>query len=474
MLSIILMVEAGLLLLPMAVALIYKESPLPFLITIGILAAVSLPGVLIRPKNTAIYIKDGFVCVAGAWVLMSAFGALPFMFSGAIPNFIDAFFETASGFTTTGASILTAVEPIDKSILFWRSFTHWVGGMGVLVFVLAILPNDDGHAINLLKAEVPGPTKGKLVPKLRQTARILYGIYFVITIIETVLLCCVGMPLYDSLVNSFATAGTGGFAVKNASIGGYANPAAEWIITIFMFLCGINFNMYYFLLIRQFKDVWKSEELRAYFMIYFGSVALITVNTLKIAGDFGKAVRDAAFQAASIISTTGFATLDYDAAWPEFSKAILVLLTITGACAGSTAGGLKVSRLLILMKNAIREIKQALKPNSVNVVRMDGEVLPDETVKGASGFFVLYFTIIVLTTLMISIDGYDLTTNITATLTCINNVGPGFGAVGPAGNFSGYSDFSTAILSITMLLGRLEIMPMLILLSPSTWRRRRS
>ncbi len=468
LLSIILSVEAGLMLLPTLTCFIYGEAVIPFLLTIGILLAVSLPGLHIKPDNTRIYAKDGFVCVAAAWILMSVFGALPFVFSGAIPSYIDAFFETVSGFTTTGATVLSEVETLGKGILFWRSFTHWVGGMGVLVFVLAILPTDNSRSMNLLKAEVPGPTKGKLVPKIRQTARILYGIYIFLTLLQTALLCCTGMPFYDSLVNSFAVAGTGGFSVKNLSIASYNNPAAEWVMTVFMVLCGINFNMYYFILIRRFREVVKSEELRTYLILYFGSVAIITLNILKMAVSAGEAIRDAAFQAASIMSTTGFSTLDYDKLWPSLSKGILILLMMTGACAGSTAGGLKVSRVIIIIKSSLREIKQVVRPKSVNTVRLDGEPVPETTIRGAVNYIVLYVMIIVLTSLAISADGFGFETNVTAALTCINNVGPGLGAVGPLGNFGGYSVFSKLLLSIDMLLGRLEIMPLLILFSPST------
>ncbi len=468
LLAIILLVEAGLMLFPVIVCIIYSESVLPFVLTVGILIAVALPGIFIKPDNTRIYAKDGFVCVAASWILMSAFGALPFVFDGSIPNYVDAFFETVSGFTTTGATVLSEVESIGKGILFWRSFTHWVGGMGVLVFVLAILPTDNSRSMNLLKAEVPGPTKGKLVPKIRQTARILYGIYIFLTLLQTILLCCTGMPLYDSLVNSFSVVGTGGFSVKNTSIAAYNNPAAEWIITVFMVLCGINFNMYYFILIKRFKEVARSEELRTYILLYLGSAAVITFNILKITETTGKAIRDAAFQAASIISTTGFSTLDYDKLWPSLAKGILILLMMVGSCAGSTAGGLKISRVIIIIKSSLREIKQVVKPKSVNTVRLDGESVPESTVRGAVNYLALYISIIVLTALAISVDGFDFTTNLTATLTCINNVGPGLNIVGPLGNFGEYSIFSKLLLTLNMLLGRLEIMPLLILFSPST------
>ncbi|MBQ8174299.1 MAG: TrkH family potassium uptake protein [Clostridia bacterium] len=470
LLGVILAIEAALLLFPLLVALIYGESMAPYLLTILILAVASVLLMLLKPKNTRIYAKEGFVCVAAAWILLSAFGALPFVFDGAITNYVDAFFETASGFTTTGATVLSAVEHLHKGILFWRSFTHWVGGMGVLVFMLAIVPAD-GRAIHLMRAEVPGPTKGKLVPRMRQTALILYGIYVLLTVAETVALCIAGMPFYDALVNSFATAGTGGFALKNTSIAAYANPAAEWIIAIFMFLCGVNFNLYFFLLIRRFRDVWRSEELRAYILLCGTSTLLIAANVFHVYKNVGDTLRIAFFQVTSIMSTTGFSTVDFNL-WPEFSKTILVILIMLGACAGSTAGGLKISRALLLCKNVWRELKHILHPRSVMVTRLDGEPISDETCRTAANYFSLYLGLIAICTLILSLDGYDLTTNLTATLTCINNVGPGLGLVGPLGNFGIYSDLSTLMLSFLMLLGRLEIIPLFILFSPSTWKKR--
>lgn len=470
LLGIILLIEAALLLFPLIVALIYGESALPFLLTVALLLAVSLPAVLRRPKNTRIYAKDGFVCVAAAWILMSAFGALPFVFSGAIPNLISAFFETVSGLTTTGASILTEVESLPRSILFWRSFTHWIGGMGVLVFMLAILPLAGGQTMHLMRAEVPGPTKGKLVPKMRRTAIILYGIYIALTVVLVVILLCCRMPLYDALVNAFATAGTGGFSVLNTSIAGYHNPAAEWVIAVFMVIFGVNFNLYYFLLIRRFRDVVKNEELRIFLILTAVATAAIAVNTWNLFETAGTCLRTAFFQVTTIMSTAGFATVDYNL-WPAFSKTILVILMLTGSCAGSTAGGLKISRILILMKSIFREIKHVLRPRSINVVRLDGEAVTDETVRSATSYLALYLVIIVATVLLISLDGFDTETNLTATLACINNVGPGLGAVGPTGNFAGYSLFSQLLLSLNMLLGRLEIMPMFILFSPSTWKK---
>lgn len=473
LLGIILLIEAVLLLLPASVALVYGESVVPFLVTIAMLLIISVPAVILKPKNRRIFAKDGFVVVASAWILMSAFGALPFFLGGSIPNFVDAFFETVSGFTTTGATILTDIEALPKGILFWRSFTHWVGGMGVLVFMMAILPSSGGgQNMHLMRAEVPGPTKGKLVPKMRQTALILYGIYMALTLAEFVALLLCGMPVYDSLVNSFATAGTGGFSVLNNSIGGYNNAAAEWVITVFMFVFGVNFNLYYFVIIGRARELFKNEEFRTYSAICLASTVAIVANTFGSVERVGDCVRDAVFQVVSIISTSGFATVNYEVEWPEFSKAVLILLTLTGACAGSTAGGLKLSRVIIVFKGILCQLKQILRPHSVNVVRLDGEAVPDETVRSATGYISIYLVLIVFTTLLVSLDGFDFTTNITAAITCINNVGPGLGAVGPAGNFAGYSNFSTVLLSLIMLIGRLEIMPMLIFFSPLAWKKR--
>lgn len=471
LLGCILLIEAILLLLPLATAWLFGESVLPFVYTIALLLVVAVPCALFKPKDTRIYAREGFVCVAAAWILLSAFGALPFVFSGAIPSYIDALFETVSGFTTTGATVLPAVEHLPRGVLLWRSFTHWVGGMGVLVFMLAILPSAGGQAIHLMRAEVPGPTKGKLVPKMRQTALILYGIYIVLTCIQVVALLLCGLPLYDSIVNSFATAGTGGFSILNNSIAGYANPAAEWVIGIFMILFGINFNLFYFVLIGRVKDAIKSEELRVYLGIVAVAVIAISINTYHLIGNLGDTVRTAFFQVSSIMTTTGFATTEYNA-WPVFSKTILTLLMITGACAGSTAGGLKLSRIIIVFKNIFREIKHMIRPRSINVVRLDGDVVPDETVRSATGYLTVYLLAIILSMVLISVDGFSMETNLTATLSCVNNIGPALGDIGAMGNFSVFSDFSTVVLTFAMLFGRLEFVPMIVLFSPFAWKKR--
>ena len=464
LLGVILLIEAVFMTLSSIVSLSYSENVFPFLITIAIIICISLPFVIFKPKNTQIFAKEGFVTVASGWLLLSAFGALPFFFSGFFPNYIDALFESISGFTTTGATILTDVEALPKGILFWRSLTHWLGGMGVLVFMLAILPSAGGQTMHLMRAEVPGPTKGKLVPKMRQSSLILYGIYVVLTAIQLVLLVIFGMPLYDAAVTAFGTAGTGGFAVLNSSIAGYNSPAIEWIVAIFMLLFGVNFNIYFFILMGKIKDVLQSEELRVYLIICAAATALITLNTITMFDSVSDGIRASFFQVTSIMSTTGFSTADFNL-WPSFSKTVLLILMVTGACAGSTAGGLKISRLIILFKNALKEIRHVRSPKSINVVRLNGEAISTETVRSAAGYFIVYVLILISSVLLISVDAFSLETNLSAVLATLNNIGPGLDAVGPMSNFSVYSYFSKIILSFNMLIGRLEIMPMMILFS---------
>ncbi len=469
--GVLLALEAALLLFPLLVAAIYGESPLPFLYTIGILAAIAIPLILLRPKSDRrFYAREGFVCAAGSWILLSLFGALPFIFSGAIPHFVDAVFETVSGFTTTGASILTEIESLPRGILLWRSLTHWVGGMGVLMFMMAILPADNSRSMHLLRAEVPGPTKGKLVPRLRETAMILYGIYMALTVLEIVALLFTGMPFYDALVSSLATAGTGGFSVLNRSIAGYASPAAEWIIAVFMLLFGVNFNLYFFLLLGRVRDAWRSEELRTYLIITAAATGVIAANTYSLFSSLGETVRASFFQVTSMMSTTGFMAEDFNT-WPMLSKAVLLLLMIFGASQGSTAGGMKISRIIILFKNARREVRHVLRPRSVNITRLDGEVLPEETVRTTSNYLLMYCLVFLTGALLISVDGASLETTLTASLTCLSNVGPGLGECGPAASFAFFSPFSKIVLSLEMLVGRLEIFPMLIFFAPSTWKK---
>ncbi|MDE6456434.1 MAG: TrkH family potassium uptake protein, partial [Dysosmobacter sp.] len=384
----ILWTEAALLLLPALTALLYGEPALPFLGPVLLLLAVGLP-FRKKPRQTALYARDGFAVVALAWVFMSAFGALPFMISGYIPNFVDAFFETVSGFTTTGATILTAVEPLSQGVLFWRSFTHWIGGMGVLVFVMAVLPMTDGHGMHLLRAEMPGPSVGKLVSRMSDTAKILYGIYLVMTLVEIVLLVLGGMPLFDSCIHAFGSAGTGGFSNKNLSVGAYDSAYFDVVIGVFMLLFGVNFNLYYFLLVRRFRDVFRSEELWAYIAIVGASVLAIAADILHMYGSFARSLRCSFFQVASIITTTGYATADFNL-WPTFSKGILVVLMFVGACAGSTGGGIKVARIVILAKTSWGDMRKMLHPNAVTTTRFEGKALTDKHIRSVHLFITVY------------------------------------------------------------------------------------
>ena len=466
------LMEAALLLLPLSVSIIYQnKSVWSFIITIGIaLVLGSLLTLIFKPDNNMIYAKEGFVIVAIVWFAMSAIGALPFCLSGEIPSYIDAFFETVSGFTTTGASIVPNVEVMSEGILFWRSFTHWIGGMGVLVFVMAIIPSASDRSIHLLRAEVPGPIVGKLVPKLKETAKILYLIYIAMTVIEIIFLLFGGMPLFDSVVHTFGTAGTGGFGIKADSIAGY-NPYLQWVIAIFMLLFALNFNLFYLAITRHFRAVFKSSELWVFISIVGISVTVITFNIYPMYENFSTALRNAAFQTSSIISTTGYATADFNL-WPELSKAILFLLMFFGGCAGSTAGGLKISRIIILVKMMKREFLHMLHPRSVGVIKLDGKKIENSTLNSVANYFALYVMLFVIIFLTLSFEPFDFETNVSATAACFNNVGPGFSAVGPTSNYAAYSGISKFVLSIAMLLGRLEIYPILIALSPSTWAKK--
>ena len=468
----ILLTEAVLLVPPMLTAFLYGESVLPFLLPATLLAAVGLVIGLKRPRKTALYARDGFAVVALAWVLMSAFGALPFVLSGDIPNYIDAFFETVSGFTTTGASILTAVEPLSRGGLFWRSFTHWVGGMGVLVFAMDILHMTEGHGMHLMRAEVPGPSVGKLVSRMSDTAKILYSIYFIMTILLIVLLMAGGMPLFDACIHSFGTAGTGGFSSRNLSVGAYNSAYFDIILGIFMLLFGVNFNLYYFLLVKRFRDVFRSEELRAYLFIVTASVLAIAANIVHMYGSVGTSLRHAFFQVSSIITTTGYATADFNL-WPTFSKGILVVLMFVGACAGSTGGGIKVARIVILTKASFADMRKMLHPNAVTTVRFEEKPLTDRSVRSVYQYIAVYLLVFVASFLLLSLEGFDLVSTFTALAACINNIGPGLEMVGPMGNFSAFSPAAKLLLSFDMLVGRLEIFPMLLLFAPSIWKRPR-
>ena len=469
-------VEGVLMLPPLVVSLIYGEDAFAaFLLPAVISVIVGTLLTIRKPSNTDIFAKEGFVTVGLSWIVLSLIGALPFVIDGCIPSFVDAFFETVSGFTTTGASILTEVESLGRGILFWRSFTHFVGGMGVLVFVLAILPQADTRSVKLMhvmRAEVPGPKVGKLVSKISRTARIMYGIYIGLTVIEIILLLAGGMPVYDSIVNSFATAGTGGFAIKNASIAAYDSAYIDYVIGIFMFLFGVNFNLYYLILIGHVGEALRSEELRWYLIITGVSTALIAADIYEIFGSVGDSVRYAFFQVTTVMSTTGFATSDYNT-WPALSKVILVLLMFCGACVGSTTGGIKVGRIILLVKSGLREIKYMLHPRAVVAVRSEGKPVERDVLRGANSYMIVYIMLFTASLFLVEmVEECDLVTGFTAVSACLNNVGPGLGEVGPAGNFAALTPFTKILLSIDMLAGRLEIFPLLMLFAPTTWRGR--
>lgn len=464
-------------LFPLLIAVIDRE-PRNILAYIESLCLILLVGSALllfsRGGNRMFSAQEGFAATGLSWIFMSAFGALPFFLSGQIPSYVDAFFEMVSGFTTTGASILTDVEALSRCNLFWRSFSHWLGGMGVLVFLLAVVPGarkNGGTGIYLMRAESPGPSVDKLTPHLRQTAMILYGIYILLTALCIVCLLLGGMPVFDSFCIAFGTAGTGGFAIKNSSMGGYSY-FLQTVVTVFMFLFGVNFSLYYMLLLRKFKAVFKNEELRLYFGIAAGSIVLIAINISRMYNTVYESVHHAAFQVVSIMTTTGYGTVDFEQ-WPAFSKAILLSLMFIGASAGSTGGGLKVSRVLLLMKSIRRTIRKALHPRRVQPVYMDGRAVSEEVCDNVNAYLAIYCVILVLSFAIISVDGFSIGTNFSAVASCFNNIGPGFELVGATQNFSIYSDLSKIILSLDMLLGRLEIFPLLLLFSPDTWSRRR-
>ena len=464
-------------LFPLLIAVIDHE-PRNILAYIESLCLILLVGSALllfsRGGNRMFSAQEGFAATGLSWIFMSAFGALPFFLSGQIPSYVDAFFEMVSGFTTTGASILTDVEALSRCNLFWRSFSHWLGGMGVLVFLLAVVPGarkNGGTGIYLMRAESPGPSVDKLTPHLRQTAMILYGIYILLTALCIVCLLLGGMPVFDSFCIAFGTAGTGGFAIKNSSMGGYS-CFLQTVVTVFMFLFGVNFSLYYMLLLRKFKAVFKNEELRLYFGIAAGSIILIAINISRMYNTVYESVHHAAFQVVSIMTTTGYGTVDFEQ-WPAFSKAILLSLMFIGASAGRTGGGLKVSRVLLLMKSIRRTIRKALHPRRVQPVYMDGRAVSEEVCDNVNAYLAIYCVILVLSFAIISVDGFSIGTNFSAVASCFNNIGPGFELVGATQNFSIYSDLSKIILSLDMLLGRLEIFPLLLLLSPDTWSRRR-
>lgn len=465
-------VEGALLLIPAMVAFLYGEkSGLTFLMVSAILFIIYFIFGRKKPGNKMIYGKEGLVIVGSAWILWSLFGAMPFFLSGSIPNYLDAFFETVSGFTTTGSTILTNIESLPMGMSFWRSLTHWIGGMGVLVFVMMLTSLDDENSMHLMRAEVPGPEADKLVPKARSTAKILYSMYFVLTAAEVIFLLLGGMNFYDALIHSFSTAGTGGFSNRNASITYYDSAYIDGVITVFMILFGVNFNLYFLIRLKNWKAALKNEELRAYLGIILGSMAIITLNILSLYGNIVHAFRYASFQVAAIITTTGFCTANFDM-WPELSKVILLGLMVIGACAGSTGGGIKVSRLLILVKSVKQEIRRMLHPKSVTIVQINGKKVGRDTMHGVYIYFICYILILMLSVLLVSINNFDFTTTFSAVLTTLNNVGPGLAQAGPIENFYDFSALSKIVFCLDMLIGRLEIFPYLLLLSPDLWRRR--
>ena len=466
----ILNIEAAFMLLPAITALIYKEeSGYAFLITMAVCLVLGLPLILRKPKNRLFYLREGFVATSLSWITLSIMGSIPFVLSGCIPNPVDALFETASGFTTTGASILTDVEALPHCMLMWRSFTHWIGGMGVLVFLLIILPMSGGSHMNLMKAESPGPSVNRILPKVQSTAQILYIIYVVMTLIQFVLMLLGGMPVFDSLTLTFGTAGTGGFGIKNDSCGSYSTYL-QVLITVFMILFGINFNFYYLLLIGRFKLAITSEEVRWYLGIIGGAILLITANTYTRFGSFETALQQAAFQVGSIITTTGYSTCDFNL-WPQFSKAILILLMFIGACAGSTGGGMKVSRILILMKTVHKELRILLHPRSIKKIQFDGKSVEHEVVRSTNVFLITYILIFAVSVLLVTLDNFDLTTSFTAVAATLNNIGPGLEKVGPTGNFSEFSNGIKLVFTFDMLAGRLELFPLLLLFRKDTWKK---
>ncbi len=464
-------IEAGLMILPAIVGFIYKEkAAFAFLRGVALAFAVGTAMSHKKPKNQTFYAREAYVSVPATWVLLSVFGALPFVISGDIPNFIDAFFEIVSGFTTTGSTILTDVEAASYRTNFWRCFSHWIGGMGILVFILTVLPITGGATMNLMKAESPGPQVSKIVPKVKETSKILYVLYTGLTLVEIAILLLGGAPLYDALTISFGTAGTGGFAIKNSSIGGYS-PFIQYAVRVFMILFGVNFNVYYLMAKKQFKQALKTEEVHWYFAIIALSVLFLTINSRDFFERLEPAFRGAFFHVASIITTTGFAVGDYNG-FPQFSKVILVLLMFIGACAGSTGGGLKVSRIAIMLKNIKVEVEKTIHPRTVMNVHMDSKPVEKSVISSIYGYLLGYIAVYIFSMLIISLDNFDFLTTFSSVAATINNIGPGFNVVGPTGNFSSFSYLSKLVFSFDMIAGRLEILPVLVMLYPKTWRKK--
>ena len=468
----ILHIEGILLSVPVVVAFCYREE---YSATSFIASAVVclIAGAVLQsrePEDKRIYGREGFVVAALSWIVMSFFGAIPYYLTDSIPGFINCYFETVSGFTTTGATMLTEIEHLDNAILFWRCFTHWIGGMGILVFMLAVMPLSDDRTMHLMKAEAPGPLVSKLVPRVKSTAKLLYIIYVILTVLEIILLYAGGMSFFDSVIHGISTAGTGGFSNKNASIAAYNSRYFEYIITIFMLLFSVNFNLYYLMVMRDFKNVWRNEELRTFLFIVVIATAMITFNIYDYYPTLEAAFRHAIFQVAAIMSTTGFVTANFDL-WPEFSKTILFCLLFLGACAGSTAGGIKISRFIILIKMVVREIRHIVHPRSVNLIKLDGYKIDSEVTRSVASFIILYIFILLGSFIVISLNGFDFATNMTAVTTCLSNVGPGLNMAGPTENMAFFSPFSKLVLCLDMLLGRLEVFPILMLFTPSIWKK---
>lgn len=465
----VLKVEAVLMLLPTLVSLIYQESEgFSYLITAALCGGLGIILSRKKPENFIFYLKEGCIATSLSWLFLSFFGSVPFMLTGEIPHIEDALFETISGFTTTGASVLSDVEALSHTSLLWRSFTHWIGGMGVLVFLLAIIPLSGGSNINLMRAESPGPSVGKLVPKMKYTARLLYVIYFSLTVLQIILLLLGDTPLFDSVAISFGTAGTGGFGIKNDSLAGYS-AYVQWVTTIFMVLFGVNFNAYYFILLKNIKKAFAIEEVRYYFLIILSSIAVIFFNIIGTVKNVGDALLHSSFQVASIITTTGYSTIDFNL-WPQTSKTILVILMFIGACAGSTGGGIKVSRFVILVKTVIKELNSYIHPKSIKKIKIDGKPVEHEVVRSVNVYFITFMIIFSASVLAISFENKDLITNFTAVAATINNIGPGLEMVGPVENFGGFNTFSKFVLMFDMLAGRLELFPLLILFHPTAWK----
>ena len=470
--SMFLRAEAAFMVLPIFVCLCFRDyhDIMPFVYSIGLtlLAAVVLG--IKKPKNDVVFARESFISVSLGWLLLSFFGALPFYISGSIPNIIDCIFETVSGFTTTGATILNTVETLPKSILFWRAFTHWIGGMGVLVFLLMLTQISEGNAMYIMRAEVPGPSVGKLAPRMRSNSLILYGIYTALTVLEAVILTIEGQSVFDAVTNAMSTAGTGGFSVRDMGIAAYGSPAVEWTIAVFMLLFGINFNLYYLILFGRIKQVFASEELKVYTGIIAAATLTVGINVMNYYGSFGDSIRKAFFQVTSVISTTGFSNVEF-MNWPQLSRAVILVLLFTGACAGSTAGGIKISRIIIMAKVVYRSIHQLAHPHEVSCIKFEGKVVDRETRSFVCTYMTTFFVILFLSTFAVMFQGHDFETSFSAMLSCFNNVGPALGLVGHSGNYNIFNDGIKLFMSLIMLVGRLEIFPMLILFMPSTWEK---